>query len=225
MYKLFMKEVKADSHPLFFVFIIFSFMFLIPGYPILCAPFFVTLGIFQSFQKARENGDIFFSVLLPIPKKDVVKGKFIFVIFLELCSAIIMAFCVVLRMTILRDNPVYLLNPMMRADFSALSLALLIFALFNYIFVRGFFLTAYNIGLPFLLYAVSAFTVVGGGEILSRLISLNSVNIRIALTAVLSFLCSLITFISYRMSVKSFLGLIFRSRNVQRKHYKAEKHT
>lgn len=75
MYKLFMKEVRAASHPLSFIFIIFSFMFLIPGYPILCAPFFVTLGIFQSFQKARENGDIFFSVLLPIPKKDVVKGK------------------------------------------------------------------------------------------------------------------------------------------------------
>lgn len=207
MYKLFMKEVKAASHPLSFVFIIFSFMFLIPGYPILCAPFFVTLGIFQSFQKTRENGDILFSVLLPISKEDVVKGKFIFVISIELCSTLIMAFCVILRMTILRDNPVYSSNPMMRADFSALSLALLVFALFNYIFVRGFFLTSYKIGLPFLLYSVSAFTVVAGGEILSRLISVNSVKIRSALIAVLSLLCSLITFISYRMSVKSFLRL------------------
>lgn len=204
MYKLLMKEVRIASHPLSFFFILFSFMFLIPGYPILLAPFFVTLGIFQSFQKARENGDILFSVLLPIPKRDTVKGKFIFVISIELCSTILMALCVILRGTVLRDNPVYTSNPMMKADLFALSLAIFVFAIFNYVFVRGFFHTAYNIGIPFLLYAVSAFIVVVAGEILSHFSFVKSHFVQFTLFAVLFFLFALITIISYRMSVRSF---------------------
>lgn len=209
MYKLFMKEVRLSSHPLSFVFIIFSFMFLVPGYPVLCAPFFVTLGLFQSFQKARENGDILFSVLLPVEKKDTVKGKFIFVLSIELCSALVMTGCVILRGTLLGNNPVYLSNPMMGADLFALSSAFFIFALFNLIFVGGFFRTAYNIGKPFLFYDLSAFTVVGSGEIISHLSFMKRFDdlwgvgqFTVLVTGLLLF--SLITFLSYRMSVKRF---------------------
>lgn len=206
MYKLFMKEMKV-SHPLSFIFIIFSFMFLVPGYPVLCAPFFVTLGIFQSFQKARENGDIIFTALLPIPKRDIVRGKFIFVVAVELFSTFLMALCVILREFILFDNPVYSLNPMMKADFLALSLALIIFALFNYVFMRLFFLSAYNIGLPFLLYSVSAFIVVLGGEILSHMFYVSSLNMQFAFIVIGFLIYFLITLISYKMSMKRFMRL------------------
>lgn len=208
MNKLFIKEIKLSSHPLSYFFIAFSFMFLIPGYPILCAPFFVTLGILQSFQKTRENGDILFSVLLPIPKKEVVTGKFIFILFIELCSALIMALCVILRKSVMKDNPLYISNPMLEADFSAFSSALLIFSLYNFIFVRGFFHTAYKLGLPFLFYAVSAFVVIAGAEILSHLSFMHILEERqflVMITGLLLF--ALITHISYRMSVKSFLRL------------------
>ena len=204
MYKLFMKEIRISSHPLSFFFIIFSFMFLVPGYPILCAPFFVTLGLFQSFQKARENGDILFSVLLPIKKADTVKGKFIFTLSIELASTLLMALCVILRGTVLRDNPIYSSSPMMKADLFTLTLAVFIFALFNCIFVRGFFLTAYKLGLPFLLYAISAFIVAATSEVLSHFFSVDSLYTQAALFAVGLFLFSLSTVFSYRMSVKSF---------------------
>lgn len=179
-------------------------MFLVPGYPILCAPFFVTLGLFQSFQKARENGDILFSVLLPIKKADTVKGKFIFTLSIELASTLLMALCVILRGTVLRDNPIYSSSPMMKADLFTLTLAVFIFALFNCIFVRGFFLTAYKLGLPFLLYAISAFIVAATSEVLSHFFSVDSLYTQAALFAVGLFLFSLSTVFSYRMSVKSF---------------------
>lgn len=69
------KEMRLSASVLSYLFIVFGLMFLLPGYPILCGAFFVTLGIFQSFQAAREANDILFSVLLPVAKKDVVKGK------------------------------------------------------------------------------------------------------------------------------------------------------
>ena len=60
------KEMALSASILSYLFIIFGLMFFIPGYPILCGVFFVTLGIFQSFQNAREATDIVFSALLPI---------------------------------------------------------------------------------------------------------------------------------------------------------------
>ena len=82
MRNIMLKEIKLSASPLAFIFISFGLMFFIPGYPILCGAFFVTLGLFQSFQTAREANDIVFSVLLPIAKKDVVKGKYLFVSFI-----------------------------------------------------------------------------------------------------------------------------------------------
>ena len=80
------KEMKLSASPLSYFFILFGLMFFLPGYPILCGAFFVTLGIFQGFQSAREANDIVFSALLPIRKQDVVKGKYLFVCFIEACG-------------------------------------------------------------------------------------------------------------------------------------------
>ena len=51
------KELLLSSSPLAFFFIAFGLMFLLPGYPVLCGAFFVTLGLLQSFQTAREASD------------------------------------------------------------------------------------------------------------------------------------------------------------------------
>ena len=133
------KELTLSASILSYLFIAFGFMFFIPGYPVLCGVFFVTLGIFQSFQNAREVNDVVFSALLPVAKKDVVKGKFIFSCFIELCSFLLMAMAVLIRMTALADSAVYRNNAMMNANLFALGLSLFIFGLFNLIFIGGFF--------------------------------------------------------------------------------------
>ena len=92
------KEMKLSASPLAFIFILFGAMFMVPGYPILCGAFFVTLGLFQSFQFAREANDIVFSALLPISKKEVVSGKFIFVCMIECFSLILMIICTIIMM-------------------------------------------------------------------------------------------------------------------------------
>ena len=80
------KEMKLSASILPYLFVLFGFMFFLPGYPILCGAFFATLGLFQGFEYAREANDIVFSALLPIAKKDVVKGRFCFVCLIELCT-------------------------------------------------------------------------------------------------------------------------------------------
>ena len=170
------KEVKLSASPLAFLFIAFGLMFFVPGYPILCGVFFVTLGLFQSFQTAREANDIVFSALLPIAKSSVVKGKYLFVCFIEGCALILMAGAVIVRMTVLRDAPVYRTNAMMNANLFALGAALFLFGLFNLVFAGGFFRTAHKLGKPFVTYIIAAFLMIAVFETLHHIPGLEAVN-------------------------------------------------
>ena len=170
------KEMKLSASPLAYFFILFGLMFFLPGYPVLCGAFFVTLGLYQSFQYAREANDIEFSALLPVAKHDVVKGKFMFVCLIEGCSLLLMLVAVLLRMTLLADAPVYRTNALMNANLFALAGALLIFGLFNLIFLGGFFKTAYNMGRPFIVFIIVVFLLIFALEALHHIPGLEAVN-------------------------------------------------
>lgn len=212
MNALLRKEMRLSALLLTYLFIGFALMTLIPGYPILCGVFFITLGIYQSFLSAREANDIVYSALLPIPKRDVVRGKYQFVMLIELCGFALMAILTVLRMTLLADSPVYRQNALMNANPFFLGMALLIFGLFNAIFVGGFFRTAYTLGKPFIIYIVAAFLTIGLAEALHHVPGLEALNAfgfdRIGLQLLL--LCAgalfyaLLTFGSYRKACRDF---------------------
>ena len=55
MNALLKKELRLSTLLLTWLFIGFGAMTLIPGYPILCGAFFITLGIFQRTRSARER--------------------------------------------------------------------------------------------------------------------------------------------------------------------------
>jgi len=206
------KEMKLSASVLSYFFIAFGFMFFIPGYPILCGAFFVTLGIFQSFQNAREANDIVFSALLPIAKKDVVKGKFLFSCFIELCSFVLMTAAVILRMTILSESPVYRNNALMNANPFALGMALLIFGLFNFVFIGGFFKTAYKFGKPFLVHILVTFLTIGIGEALHHFPGLEILNafgfdqliLQLGLLGIGALCYVLLTVLSYKRACEHF---------------------
>ena len=138
MRNIMLKEMKLSALPITYLFILFGSMFFLPGYPVFCGAFFVTLGIFQGFQYAREANDIEFSVLLPIGKKEVVKGKYVFVCLIEACSLVLMLAITIIQMTVLSDAAVYRANALMNANLFALGCALIVFGLFNVIFLGGF---------------------------------------------------------------------------------------
>ena len=212
MLNIMIKELKLSASFLSFFFIAFGLMFFIPGYPILCGVFFVTLGIFQSFQNARETNDILFSALLPIAKKDVVKGKLLIVCFIEICSLLIMGITVVLRMTLLSNVSVYVDNALMNANLFALGLAFFMFGLFNIVFVAGFFKTAYKYGKPFITYIALEFVTMGIGEALHHFPKLSWLNafgtehlteqILLLLAGIALF--ALLSIITYNISCKRF---------------------
>lgn len=212
MNALLKKEMRLSAMLLTYLFIGFGVMALIPGYPILCGVFFITLGIYQSFQNAREANDIVYSALLPVAKQDVVKGKYQFVMLIELCGFMIMAVMTILRMTVLADSFIYRQNVLMNANPFFLGMALLIFGLFNVIFLGGFFRTAYNIGKPFLIYIAAGFLTIGIAETLHHIPGLSALNafgfdhffLQISLLVCGILLYTVLTYLSYRKACRDF---------------------
>ena len=212
MRNILQKEMKLSASVLSYLFIAFGLMFFVPGYPILCGVFFVTLGLFHSFQTAREANDIVFSALLPIAKKDVVKGKFLFVCLIELCALVLMAIATAVRMTVLSGAAVYRNNALMNANLFALGAAFFIFGLFNWLFVAGFFKTAYKFGRPFVVYIIAAFLAVAVFEALHHVPGLEKVNafgteylgLQLALLGAGAALYALMILLAYRLSCRRF---------------------
>ena len=212
MSALLRKEICLSSMLLTWLFIGFGAMTMIPGYPILCGVFFITLGIYQSFQSAREANDILYSALLPVAKRDVVKGKYQFVMTVELCGFALMAILTLLRMTILKDAVVYGQNALMNANLFYLGSALFVFGLFNVIFVGGFFRTAYQIGKPFVIYIIAAFLMIGFFEALHHFPGLAAVNafgfdhlvLQMTLLLCGALLYAVMTLISYQKACADF---------------------
>ncbi len=206
------KEMRLSASLLSYLFILFGLMFFLPGYPILCSAFFVALGIFQSFQTAREANDIVFSALLPIAKRDIVKGKYLFVCLIEGCALLLMALAVVLRMTVLSESLVYRGNALMNANLFALGMASMIFGLFNAIFVGGFFKTGYRFARPFVTFIITCFLAIFIAEALHHVPGLEKLNafgtddmaLQLILLAAGIFIFLLISVLSYRRACEQF---------------------
>ena len=97
-----------------------------PGYPILVGSFFVCLGLFQSFQTAREANDLTYTALLPVEKRDVVRAKYAFCCFIEICYFTLTGAVTLIRMTLLSNAAVYRNNVLMNANLVYLAFVLLI---------------------------------------------------------------------------------------------------
>lgn len=206
------KEVHLGTLTMVYFFVLFGFMFLLPGYPVLCGAFFLTLSLYQNFRYARECNDLVFSVLLPIAKQDVVKGKFAFSCILEMCCFTLMFVSAIVRMTVFSDSPVYRENALMNANLFALGMALVLFGIFNLVFIGSFFKTGYKTGRPFITYIVICFVIIGVSEALHHFPGMESLNSFgfdhiglqiITLTA--GVICYIgLTVLSYRESCRNF---------------------
>lgn len=176
MKNLLYKEFRLATPLLTFMFLGFAVMTFIPGYPILCGAFFVCLGLFQGYQLNREAGDIMYSVLLPVKKTDVVKAKYAAAVALQMIAFVLFAVFTLIRMVLMSDAEVYTKNVLMTANPVFLAFVLLIFALFNVIFLGGFFKTAYAFGKPFITFIIACFVVIAVAEALHHFPGLEWMN-------------------------------------------------
>ena len=69
MKTLLYKQLRLVCHPMTPVFCLFGFMVIIPNYPYTVIFFYVMLGLFFTFLNMREQKDLYYTALLPVPKR------------------------------------------------------------------------------------------------------------------------------------------------------------
>ena len=152
MYNLLYKELRLAAHPSLYVFLFMGALVLIPAYPYGIVFFFGMLGIFQTMMYVRETRDIYFTALLPIPKRGVVKAKLLLAAFAQLTElAISLPFAFLRTCYLAGGNPVGI-----EANLAYYGIGLMIFGVFNIVFFPQFFKTAYKAGTAFIIAMIPA---------------------------------------------------------------------
>lgn len=152
MRPLLYKELRLAAHPTLYLFLWMGALLLVPAYPYGVVFFFGMLALFFTFQFSRENRDGEYTVLLPLRKADVVKGKCLLAGFVQLGLLLLsVPFALMGPWVHPQGNPVGL-----EANVAYYGFGLLIFAVFNGVFFPQFYRTGYRVERAFLLAVIPA---------------------------------------------------------------------
>jgi hypothetical protein len=122
-------------------------MLLIPNYPSYIAFIYMALSLFFLFLAARENKDIYYTSLLPTKKTDQVMARVIVIMGLELLQIIVSIPFAILHFKLLHINNLSGIEP----NLAFYGFLFGMFAVFNLIFLTGFYKTAYYVGKPLII--------------------------------------------------------------------------
>ncbi|MBQ6235779.1 MAG: ABC-2 transporter permease [Clostridia bacterium] len=144
------KEFKLCLHPAVFIYLALILMLLIPNYPYLVSCFFVCNAIFFCFQQARENGDAMYTAMLPVSKAQAVRARVLFVVIIQAIDLLLVAgMCAFAIVSMPEHNAGGTDHGL-----SLLAFALVLFAIFNIIYLPSFYKTGYKAGTAFLKSAI-----------------------------------------------------------------------
>ena len=153
MKALLFKELKLALHPTTYLFLAIGAMLMIPSYPYYVAFVYTCLGIFFIFLTSRENKDILFTASLPVRKRDVVKSRIITVATIEVLQLVIGIPFAIIGIRINPNSAGNLVG--IEANMAFFGLVLIMYALFNAIYLPVFYKTAVKVGIPLLLAGIA----------------------------------------------------------------------
>lgn len=145
MGKLLQKEFRLAMHPTGWIFLSLSALMLIPGYPFYITFFYTTMAVFFTCLSGRENQDITYTLLLPVPKADAVRARMVFAVLLELAQLALAAVFAALRQVL--HMP---LNPVgIEPNLAFFGSSFVMLGLFNLVFFTGYYRNVRKVGAAF----------------------------------------------------------------------------
>lgn len=210
MKELVYKELKLALHPAAIIFLCLSSMLMIPSYPYFVIFFYTCLGVFFTCMAGRENKDLYYTILLPVKKREIVGARFLLVVLVELLQ-----FAAAVPFALLHNTVYPGPNPAgMNVNIAFFGFAFLLLGLFNLVFFINYYKNPNKVGIPFLLgcivFAVGMVLVEASKYVLpfaaTYLNAQGTQNLphQLAAFAIGAALWALFTLAAYRRSVKSF---------------------
>jgi len=158
MRNLIIKEFRLNINPFSYAWLLMGALLLIPTWP-----FFIAVGYCFFFfmlitQIDKANQDLAFALSLPVPKSRIVLARALTMVIVEAAMLVLCAPFAIARYYIYPDGNTIGMN----TNLAFFALMLVMFAVFNAIFLPGAYKAAYRILWPMLGGSVIA-AVVGGG--------------------------------------------------------------
>lgn len=145
--KLLYKELALAAHPTLFVFTLLGCLVIVPAYPYTVIFLFGCLAPYITLMYARENNDAWYTAVLPVTKRDIVRAKCRLILCAQLGQLLLSVPFALLRSRLpIPNNPVGL-----DATAAWYGFGLMIFALFDLIFFPAYYRSGYKAGKSFLL--------------------------------------------------------------------------
>lgn len=161
MAKLLRKEFALFTHPTSWMFLAFGAMLLIPGYPMYVPFFWTTLGLFYACLSARENNDLYYTLLLPVRKRDAVYARGLYFALMELIQiAACVPFAILRYVLKIGPNAAGL-----DVNLALFGLSLVLLGLFNLLFLPRLYKNPAAVGKPFLLVSAAVFLYIIAAEV------------------------------------------------------------
>ena len=160
MKKLLFKEYRLCFNTVTLFFLPFVFMTLIPNYPYLVAFFFACNSIFYSFAQAAVDNDLLFSSMLPVSKADVVRSKCLFVVSIQAVYFLVFIPVLFLSHSVHPEGN----SAGVDACLSLLGEGLIVYAIFNSVFLPRFFKNSHKVGSSFLASVIAMFAWIAVAE-------------------------------------------------------------
>lgn len=210
MKNLLLKEFKLAMHPTAIIFLPLSAMLIIPNYPYYVTFFYTGLAVFFTCLSGRENHDIFYTMSLPVRKKDIVKSRFVFVIIMQLLQMLLAIPFAVLRQSFsIPGNQVG-----MDANIAFFGLSFIMLGIFNLVFFGVYYKDVNKVGTAFAISSVAMFVYIIIAEACVHVVPFvryyldtkdtEYLSYKIIVLAVGIFIYVLMTFVAYKKSAKKF---------------------
>jgi len=207
MKNLLHKEFRLSIHPFYYVLpAILGALMLIPQWLFFLVPLyfcFISLPNLMSIYKS--NNDIAFSVILPVAKRDIVRGRITAFVLLELMHvAWAVVFALINRSIYAVENFSFNLN------IAFFGITLILFGIVNIVVFPIFYRTAYRFGFAVIAANIAALIFAAGAELLvvfserARILMEQRLDTQLITLAAGIALFVILTVVSYRISADRF---------------------
>ena len=206
--KLLYKELMLAAHPTSIVFAFLGCLVVVPAYPYTVIFMFGCLAPYITFLYARETNDAWYTAILPVTKRESVKGKCQLIVSIQLFQLLISIPCVVLKGILeVESNPVGI-----DATVAWYGFGLIIYAVFDLVFFPAYYKNRYKAGKAFVIAAIPMLllmVIVEGAVHIPALAWLDSYAMQDQLRQLPLLLIGIICYIvllsmAYQISVKRF---------------------
>lgn len=150
MMTLLYKEMRLVAHPTSIVFAFLGCLVLVPSYPYSVIFMFGCLAPYITFLNSRETNDAWYTAVLPVTKRESVLGKYLLIVCFQIFQLLFS-----IPFVLLRNAPNIANNPVgLDATVAWYGFGLILYAVFDLIFLTSFYKSGYKVGKSFILAAI-----------------------------------------------------------------------